>query len=65
MFLPFLNHYVAYIFLQSELTNVEKKIDHMDWKREMMSQKISDMDSYMTVIDKVMCKTDKEIKQLE
>ena len=37
----------------------------MEWKTEMMTEKISGMDADMAVIKKVTKKTDREIQNLE
>ena len=49
---------------QDEVGTIEKQLDHMDWKSDMMNKKIEEMDGAQAMMSKVHTKTEAAIAEL-
>ena len=53
------------LFLQQEMLELQQKIDHIQWRSDMMSNKIKDMAASTAMMTRVIRATGEDIAELE
>ena len=60
-----MNSSLKYPFVgQDEVGHVDKQLDHIDWKSDMMNKKIEEMDGAQAMMSKVLTKTEAAVAGL-
>lgn len=53
------------VLLQKETMELTKRLDHINWKSEMMEKKMADMESSTQMMNKVIATTQENINDLK
>ena len=56
---------VLYVLLQATVLALEKRIDHMEWKADMMNKNMDDMNNSNKMMTRSMAKTQVIIDKLQ